>query len=193
MKTMNSRMINQRSQGGFTIIELVVVILLLGILTATALPRFLDVTDEAHAAVVDGVRSGLQTGNVLFRSAWVAAGQPGVGNGVTQFGDGTIGPLAGNFGYPAEVSGGDGALDDGQDCEDVFTGLLQAGRPTTNSVAGLTATPAVGDLTFTADFDVFAVDADTCQFAYTAQGSAVSSPVLVYELATGAVTEGTAL
>ena len=42
-----------KRQDGFTIIELVVVILLLGILAATALPRFMDVTDEAHDAVVE--------------------------------------------------------------------------------------------------------------------------------------------
>ncbi len=43
---------NKANQDGFTIVELIVVILLLGILTATALPRFLDVTDEAHDAEV---------------------------------------------------------------------------------------------------------------------------------------------
>ena len=56
------------TQDGFTIIELIVVILLLGILTATALPRFLDVTDEAHDAVVDAVFGGLTTGVTLFRA-----------------------------------------------------------------------------------------------------------------------------
>lgn len=72
MTAMNAK----RKQAGFTIIELVVVILLLGILTATALPRFMDVTDEAHEAVVDAVAGGFATGTALFRAQWVAEGQP---------------------------------------------------------------------------------------------------------------------
>ncbi|MBT4210454.1 MAG: type II secretion system protein, partial [Porticoccaceae bacterium] len=87
-------------QSGFTIIELVVVILLLGILTATALPRFLDVTDEAHAAVIDATRSGLLTGGALFRAQWIAEGQPTANIG---FGDGTIDATV--TGYPAGIDG----------------------------------------------------------------------------------------
>lgn len=193
MKMLGSNIQTQRNQGGFTIIELVVVILLLGILTATALPRFLDVTDEAHAAVVDGVRSGLQTGAILYRSAWIAGGQVGTDTAVSQFGDGTLAPSS--AGYPLEVSPADGSIDGGTDCDNIFTGLLQVGRPTTNVVTpgGLDATPTAGQLAYTSDVNVFAIDADTCQFVYTAQGSGVSSPIINYEAATGAVTESGAL
>lgn len=63
-------------QAGFSLIELVIVIVILGILAATALPRFLDVTEEAKVASLEGVAGGFATGVSLARAQWEAEGRP---------------------------------------------------------------------------------------------------------------------
>jgi len=62
---------------GFTLIELVFVIVILGILAAFAVPRFVDLTSEARASSLEGLAGSIQSAAALTHAQWLAEdGQP---------------------------------------------------------------------------------------------------------------------
>jgi MSHA pilin protein MshB len=65
-----------KKQNGFTLIELVIVIIILGLLAATALPRFLNVTAEAEDVAVEGIAGGFASAVGLVRAQWEVSGRP---------------------------------------------------------------------------------------------------------------------
>ncbi len=128
-----------RKQEGFTLIELVIVIVILGILAATALPRFINVTNDAYKAAVAGTAGGFGSGVALAHALWMAKNQPA---SVTLDGGASVPMTAG---WPTVTSS--------DNCVTVWGGVMQ------NPPVAATATGT--------GVDYLAVyNAPTCTFTY---------------------------
>lgn len=64
-------------QKGFTLIELVVVIVILGILAVTAAPKFLNFSSDAHKAVLKGAVGAMHSAATIYQAATIARGLTG--------------------------------------------------------------------------------------------------------------------
>jgi MSHA pilin protein MshA len=67
--------INMQKQQGFTLIELVVVIIILGILAVTAAPKFINLQGDARASTLAGVKGAIQGANTLVFSKAALTGK----------------------------------------------------------------------------------------------------------------------
>lgn len=64
---------NIKSQSGFTLIEMIAVIIILAIMAATALPKFVNLSADARKSAIEGLAGGLRSAAVLSRSTWLVA------------------------------------------------------------------------------------------------------------------------
>ncbi len=146
------------TQRGFTLIELVVVIVILGILAAFALPRFMGLETQARIASLRALEGSLRSSSALAHSVWLANG----GGANIQIEGQNI---AMAFGYPTRAS-----IDD-----TLQPGTIQAGTPGRfNYVAGAGRFELNGSTT-----------PANCSIVYTAAAAANTAPTIAQPVTNG--------
>lgn len=130
---------------GFTLIELIVVIVILGILAAIAVPRFIDQTSNARASALAGLRGAVLSAVTLAQAQYRAEGNSRNSTVTTVDMDGTTVTVVKNTGAP--IASATGGIDSALSSMDGFSVTFSTSG--TAGVATFTFSPAITNCNFT--------------------------------------------
>ena len=80
---MNIKMNMKKHQAGFTLIELVLVIVLVGVLAAVALPKFVDLGSDARISAIKGVDGAMRSANAVIYAKAAVSNSMGASSSVS--------------------------------------------------------------------------------------------------------------
>ncbi len=161
-------------QRGFTLIELIIVIVILGILAVTAAPRFIDLQGDARASTLDGVKAALQGGSQLVYAKSAIEGEQKNANANDATTQVSINgqTVETDFGYPDAELATIATVNGWADIADADWDLL-VGTGTDSPAVGAFAIMPQG-VAYQANND----DNNQCQVIYTEAADANSSPTI---------------
>ncbi len=152
MAIMKRESSKQLKQNGFTIIELILVIVIIGILAAVAIPRFTDLESDARASSIQGLLGAVKSAAMLAHAKSLTQGDPSTAvdmEGVS---------VAMVNGYPSGASGGiNNAVN-----IDAIDYTFSAGSP--------------------AVFTLSSYSGSNCQVTYSAPSAANTSPAIGFDI-----------
>jgi prepilin-type N-terminal cleavage/methylation domain-containing protein len=166
---------------GFTLVELVAVIVILGVLVATALPKFANLSDSAHEAVLAATGGAFKSSLSIAHGSWVVRGSIGAQNNIG-FGNNDLDVNA--SGWPVSTTDGQTTIVSHDDCVNIWNGLMEnppSVRPF-GSFGG--PDPKFGSAPST-DYQATRMGPTTCWYVY--RHFSGNDLVIVYSSSTGAV------
>ncbi|WP_240920048.1 prepilin-type N-terminal cleavage/methylation domain-containing protein [Paraglaciecola sp. 20A4] len=160
----------RKIQGGFTLIELIIVIVILGVLSVIAAPKLIDISSDARIAELKALSGNIKSASNLVYAKAVIQGKQneslGNAGSIDIDGDGT-GDLLIHYGYPN--SGDPNALSEILNMEDYMTHRTGYGTPT--------PILHVANLEVAANYT--ALQASNCYLTYARAVSIGASPTII--------------
>lgn len=167
-----------KSDWGFTLIELVIVIALLGILAVAALPRMMSSYEGAHESAVTATGGALASAVILVRSQWISNGANGAVDSLEGYGEADV--ATSEQGWPTDAGQGNQSdhssniSGDAARCQRIWQSLLVDNAPRVSVVPN-----EIGS-----DYFVEAPSGAICRYSYI---HTQSNSRIEYNLSSGSV------